>query len=338
MYQANPHRYVDMPYNRVGDSGLKLSALGLGLWNNFGSVDDIATQTAIIHQAFDLGITYYDLANNYGPVPGSAEENFGRIMAGDMHPYRDQLVIASKAGYLMWPGPYGDWGSRKSIIASADQSLRCTGLDYFDIFYSHRPDPHTAIEETAGALDQLVRAGKTLYVGISNYDGAQTRAITRVFRDLGTPFIIHQPRYNLFNRDVERDLFPVLTAEHKSAVGFSALSQGLLTDKYLHGIPADSRARKATIPFLHPEQVDQTLETVKRLNAVAANRHQSLAQMALAWDLRQPAIASVLIGASRPEQVVANVGALANLTFSAAELQEIDQILADQGPIAWGAH
>lgn len=338
MYQADPARYVTMPYNRVGDSGLKLSALGLGLWNNFGSVDAFATQAAIIHQAFDLGITYYDLANNYGPVPGSAETNFGRIMAGDMHAYRDQMVIASKAGYVMWPGPYGNWGSRKSIIASADQSLRRTGLDYFDIFYSHRPDPQTAIEETAGALNQLVRAGKTLYVGISNYDGAQTRAMTRIFRELGTPFIIHQPRYNMFNRDVETDLFPVLEAEHKSAVGFSALSQGLLTDKYLHGIPADSRAVKGTIPFLHPQQVDQTLATVKRLNAVAANRNQSLAQMALAWNLRQPAIASVLIGASRPEQVVANVAALDHLDFTAAELTEIDQILADQGPIAWDAH
>lgn len=338
MYQANEQRYATMPYRRVGDSGLKLSALGLGLWNNFGSVDALATQKAIIHQAFDLGITYYDLANNYGPVPGSAEENFGRILADDLRPYRDELVIASKAGYSMWPGPYGDWGSRKSIIASADQSLRRTGLEYFDIFYSHRPDPHTNIEETAGALDQLVREGKALYVGISNYNGAQTQAITQVFQDLGTPFIIHQPRYNLFNRDVEQDLFPVLRAVHKSAVGFSALSQGLLTDKYLHGIPADSRARKATIPFLHPEQVDQTLTTVKRLNAVAANRHQSLAQMALAWNLREPAIACVLIGASRPEQAVANVAALKNLTFTPAELHEIDQILADQGPIAWGAH
>lgn len=338
MYSANEHRYDTMPYNRIGDSGLKLSAIGLGMWNNFGSVDAIGNQEAIIHQAFDLGITYYDLANNYGPVPGSAESNFGRIMAGDMHAYRDQMVIASKAGYLMWPGPYGDWGSRKSIIASADQSLKRTGLDYFDIFYSHRPDPQTSIEETAGALDQLVRAGKALYVGISNYSGAQTQAISAVFKDLGTPFIIHQPRYNLFNRDVETDLFPVLEAEHKSAVGFSALSQGLLTDKYLHGIPADSRARKATIPFLHPEQVDQTLATVKRLNAVAANRNQSLAQMALAWNLRQPALACVLIGASRPEQVVANVAALDNLTFSPVELAEIDQILAEQGPIAWGAH
>ncbi len=249
MYQASQKRYDHMIYNRVGNSGLKLSAIGLGLWNNFGSVDPIANQKAIIHQAFDLGITYYDLANNYGPEPGSAETNFGRIMATDMRPYRDEMVIASKAGYVMWPGPYGNWGSRKSIIASADQSLQRTGLDYFDIFYSHRPDPETPMEETAAALDQLVRQGKTLYVGISNYNGKQTAAMTKIFESLGTPYIIHQPRYNMFNRQVEQDLFPVLQATHKAAVGFSSLSQGLLTDKYLHGITTDSRANKQTIPF-----------------------------------------------------------------------------------------
>ncbi|MGP4116195.1 aldo/keto reductase [Levilactobacillus zymae] len=338
MYQADEYRYQQMVYNRVGDSGLKLSAIGLGLWNNFGSVDPFDTQVAMIHQAFDLGITYFDLANNYGPKPGSAEENFGRIMAGDMHAYRDQMVIASKAGYVMWPGPYGNWGSRKSIIASANQSLKRTGLDCFDIFYSHRPDPNTAIEETALALDQLVRQGKALYVGISNYSGAQTAAITQIFNDLHTPFIIHQPRYNMFNRDVETDLFPVLKREHKAAVGFSSLSQGLLTDKYLNGIPADSRAKKGTIPFLNPTQVDQTLSTVKQLNELAQNRGQSLAQMALAWNLRVPEIASVLIGASRPEQIVANVQALQHLDFTADELTAIDQILAQQGTISWGAH
>ena len=338
MYRAKTERYDKMTYNRIGNSGLKLSALGLGLWNNFGSVDPIDNQKKIIHQAFDLGITYYDLANNYGPEPGSAEENFGRIMKEDMHAYRDEMVIASKAGYYMWPGPYGDWGSKKSIIASANQSLQRTGLDYFDIFYSHRPDPETPIEETAQALDQLVREGKTLYVGISNYSGEQTKKITEVFRDLKTPFIIHQPRYNMFNREVEDDLFPVLKAEQKAAVGFSALSQGLLTDKYLHGIPADSRAKKATIPFLQPEQVEQTLVTVKKLNEVAKNRGQSLAQMALAWNLREPELACVLIGASRPEQVVDNVKALDKLDFSADELAEIDQILKEQGNISWGAH
>ncbi|MCG0556131.1 aldo/keto reductase [Lactiplantibacillus plantarum] len=337
MYQASQKRYDHMIYNRVGNSGLKLSAIGLGLWNNFGSVDPIANQKAIIHQAFDLGITYYDLANNYGPEPGSAETNFGRIMATDMRPYRDEMVIASKAGYVMWPGPYGNWGSRKSIIASADQSLQRTGLDYFDIFYSHRPDPETPMEETATALDQLVRQGKTLYVGISNYNGKQTAAMTKIFESLGTPYIIHQPRYNMLNRQVEQDLFPVLQATHKAAVGFSSLSQGLLTDKYLHGITTDSRANKQTIPFLSPVQVEQTLATVKRLNEVAQQREQSLAQMALAWNLRQPALASVLIGASRPEQVVNNVAALEKLKFSESELATIEQILTEQPAIDWNA-
>ncbi|WHQ64741.1 aldo/keto reductase [Lactiplantibacillus plantarum] len=337
MYQASQKRYDHMIYNRVGNSGLKLSAIGLGLWNNFGSVDPIANQKAIIHQAFDLGITYYDLANNYGPEPGSAETNFGRIMATDMRPYRDEMVIASKAGYVMWPGPYGNWGSRKSIIASADQSLQRTGLDYFDIFYSHRPDPETPMEETAAALDQLVRQGKTLYVGISNYNGKQTAAMTKIFESLGTPYIIHQPRYNMFNRQVEQDLFPVLQATHKAAVGFSSLSQGVLTDKYLHGITTDSRANKQTIPFLNPVQVEQTLATVKRLNEVAQQREQSLAQMALAWNLRQPALASVLIGASRPEQVVNNVAALEKLKFSESELATIEQILTEQPAIDWNA-
>nr|WP_040535067.1 aldo/keto reductase [Schleiferilactobacillus shenzhenensis] len=330
MYLANDKRYDKMVYNRVGASGLKVSAIALGLWNNFGSVDPLETQKAIIHQAFDLGITYFDLANNYGPIPGSAEENFGRIMAGDMKPYRDEMVIASKAGYVMWPGPYGNWGSRKSIIASADQSLRRTGLDYFDIFYSHRADPETPAEETALALDQLVRSGKALYVGISNYNGAQTKAIAAIFTDLKTPFIIHQPRYNMFDRGIETDLFPVLRAEHKAAVSYSSLAQGLLTDRYLHGIPQDSRAAKSTIPFLHEDQVEKTLSTVKRLNDVAADRGQSLAEMALAWNLREPEIASVLIGASRPQQVVDNVKALDHLDFSDAELKQIDAILAGQ--------
>lgn len=337
MYRAAENRYQNMVYRRVGNSGLKLSAIGLGLWNNFGSVDAYDRQKAIVHQAFDLGITYFDLANNYGPEPGSAEINFGRILASDLRAYRDELVIASKAGYVMWPGPYGNWGSRKSIIASADQSLRRTGLDYFDIFYSHRADPNTDPVETAMALDQLVRAGKALYVGLSNYSGAQIKVMAAVFRDQHTPFIIDQPRYNLLNRQIETDVLPELAAEQKGAVSFSSLCQGLLTDKYLQGIPSDSRANKATIPFLHPAQVTQTLTTIKRLNEVAANRHQSLAQMALAWNLRQSTIASVLIGASRPEQVVNNVAALANLSFSSTELSQIDAILAAQAPIDWNA-
>lgn len=327
MYQANPNRYQQMRYNRVGNSGLKLSAIGLGFWHNFGSVDPYENQKAIVHQAFDLGITYYDLANNYGPVPGSAKENFGRIMATDMKPYRDEMIITSKAGYEMWDGPYGNWGSRKSIIASANQSLKRLGLDYVDIFYSHRPDPETPIEETAEALDQLVREGKALYIGISNYDGKQTAAITKVFKDLHTPFIIHQPRYNMFDRHIEGDLLPVLKEEGKAAVCFSPLAQGLLTDRYLNGIPADSRAAKSTSPFLHEDQVGATIDKVRQLTAIAQQRGQSLAEMAIAWNLREPEIACVLVGASRPSQLVDNVKALNNLSFSGDELAAIDQIL-----------
>lgn len=327
MYQANPNRYQQMRYNRVGNSGLKLSAIGLGFWHNFGSVDPYENQKAIVHQAFDLGITYYDLANNYGPVPGSAEENFGRIMATDMKPYRDEMIITSKAGYEMWDGPYGNWGSRKSIIASANQSLKRLGLDYVDIFYSHLPDPETPIEETAEALDQLVREGKALYIGISNYDGKQTAAITKVFKDLHTPFIIHQPRYNMFDRHIEGDLLPVLKEEGKAAVCFSPLAQGLLTDRYLNGIPADSRAAKSTSPFLHEDQVGATIDKVRQLTAIAQQRGQSLAEMAIAWNLREPEIACVLVGASRPSQLVDNVKALNNLSFSGDELAAIDQIL-----------
>lgn len=337
MYKASEQRYDNMIYNRVGNSGLKLSAIGLGLWNNFGSVDPLENQKEILFKAFDLGITYFDLANNYGPIPGSAKENFGRIMKSDLHHYRDEMVIASKAGFVMWPGPYGNWGSRKSIIASADQSLKRTGLDYFDIFYSHRADPKTPVEETALALDQLVRSGKALYVGISNYNGEQTAAITKIFKELRTPFIINQPRYNMFNRDVETDLFPVLEREGKAATSYSSLSQGLLTDKYLQGIDENSRAKKQTIPFLSPVQVEETLETVKKLNEVAKKRGQSLAQMALAWNLRKPVVASVLIGASRVQQVINNVNALKNLDFTDDELMQIDQILAAQSPIDWDA-
>lgn len=338
MYQANKQRYDKMIYNHVGNSGLKLSALGLGLWHNFGSVDPIENQKAIIHQAFDLGITYFDLANNYGPVPGSAEKNFGNILAHDMHAYRDELVISSKAGYEMWDGPYGNWGSKKSIIASANQSLNRLQLDYVDIFYSHRPDPETPVEETALALNQLVRDGKALYIGISNYSGIQTQAIIDVFNDLKTPFIVHQPRYNMFNRQIEQDLLPVLRKTGKGAAIFSPLSQGLLTDKYLNGIPKTSRAAKSNSPFLHTNQVDATIKTVQRLNEVAKSRHQTLAEMSLAWDLRHPEVASVIIGASRPEQLVDNVKALNNLTFSQAELNQIDSILSQQPNIDWQAH
>ncbi|AZZ60937.1 L-glyceraldehyde 3-phosphate reductase [Oenococcus sp. UCMA 16435] len=335
MYQASKNRYDKMLYRRVGDSGLELSALGLGLWHNFGSVDSFENQKSIIHEAFDLGITYFDLANNYGPVPGSAEKNFGRIISEDMKSYRDEMVIASKAGYEMWSGPYGNWGSRKSIIASADQSLKRLGIDYVDIFYSHRPDPKTPFEETALALDQLVREGKALYIGVSNYNGVQTEKISKIFEDLKTPFIIEQPRYNMFNRQVEKDLFPILKEKHKAAVSFSSLSQGLLTNKYLNGIPKNSRAEKTSSPFLQEKQVKATIETVRKLNEIAADRQQSLAEMALAWNLRIPEIACVLIGASRPEQLLDNIKALDNLVFSDHELLEIDSILAEQTEIDW---
>ncbi|WP_282802029.1 aldo/keto reductase [Secundilactobacillus kimchicus] len=328
-------RYDQMIYRHVGKSGLRLPAFSLGLWHNFGSVDPMASQRALIKRAFDLGITYFDLANNYGPIPGSAEENFGRILRNDLAGHRDELVIASKAGYDMWPGPYGSFGSRKSIIASANQSLQRMGLDYVDIFYSHRFDPQTDLAETAGALDDLVRQGKALYIGISNYDGAQTAAMMAEFEKLRTPFIIHQVRYNMFNRQPETDLFPVLKSAGKAAIGFSPLSQGLLTDKYLNGIPANSRASRSSSPFLQPKQVASTIKTVQALNELAHSRHQTLAEMALAWNLREPELVSVLIGASRPGQLDDNVKALAHLDFTTDELAEIDRILDRQTQIDW---
>lgn len=329
MYSANTDRYQKMIYNRLGASGLKISAVSLGLWHNFGSVDSLENQKKIIHQAFDLGITYYDLANNYGPVPGSAEENFGHVLSRDMKAYRDEMIISSKAGYHMWEGPYGDWGSRKSIIASANQSLQRMGLEYFDIFYSHRPDPKTPIEETALALDQLVREGKALYIGVSNYDGKQTSAISKIFHELKTPFVVNQSRYNMFNRKIEGDLLPVLKDNNKAAVVFSPLAQGLLTNRYLNGIPDDSRAAKSSSPFLKKEQVEKTLNTVKELECVAEKREQTLAEMAIAWNLRQKEVSSVIVGASRSEQLQNSVNALKNLTFSVEELKIIDTILDD---------
>ncbi|MFT8571971.1 MAG: aldo/keto reductase [Leuconostoc pseudomesenteroides] len=329
MYSANTDRYQEMIYNRLGASGLKISAVSLGLWHNFGSVDSLENQKKIIHQAFDLGITYYDLSNNYGPVPGSAEENFGHVLSRDMKAYRDEMIISSKAGYHMWEGPYGDWGSRKSIIASANQSLQRMGLEYFDIFYSHRPDPKTPIEETALALDQLVREGKALYIGVSNYDGKQTSAISKIFHELKTPFVVNQSRYNMFNRKIEGDLLPVLKDNNKAAVVFSPLAQGLLTNRYLNGIPDDSRAAKSSSPFLKKEQVEKTLNTVKELECVAEKREQTLAEMAIAWNLRQKEVSSVIVGASRSEQLQNSVNALKNLTFSVEELKIIDKILDD---------
>lgn len=269
------------------------------------------------------------MANNYGPVPGSAEENFGHVLSRDMKAYRDEMIISSKVGYHMWEGPYGDWGSRKSIIASANQSLQRMGLEYFDIFYSHRPDPKTPIEETALALDQLVREGKALYIGVSNYDGKQTSAISKIFHELKTPFVVNQSRYNMFNKKIEGDLLPVLKDNNKAAVVFSPLAQGLLTNRYLNGIPDDSRAAKSSSPFLKKEQVEKTLNTVKELECVAEKREQTLAEMAIAWNLRQKEVSSVIVGASRSEQLQNSVNALKNLTFSVEELKIIDKILDD---------
>lgn len=335
MYEPAKNRYEKMVYRQVGNSGLYLSAFGLGFWHSFGDKDPFNNQKALVQQAFDLGITYFDLANNYGPDPGSAEANFGRIMTQEMAAHRDEMVIATKAGYEMWPGPYGNWGSRKSIIASADQSLARLQLDYVDIFYSHRPDQNTPAAETALALDQLVSSGKALYIGLSNYDSRQTQDMQAIFADLKTPYIVAQPRYNLFNRQPEQRLFPLLKQQNTGAVCFSPLAQGLLTDRYLHGIPNDSRAALDYIPFLEPKQVQATLQTVKALNELAKGRQQTLAQMALAWDLRQDPVASVIIGASQVKQLAANVQALNHLDFTASELDQIEAILAQQAPIDW---
>jgi len=316
-----------MTYRRSGRSGLRLPAISLGLWHNFGGVDRLEDARAIVYRAFDLGITHFDLANNYGPPPGSAEETFGRFLADDLRAYRDELVISTKAGYLMWPGPYGEWGSRKYLVASLDQSLTRIGLDYVDIFYHHRPDPDTPLEETMGALDHVVRSGKALYAGISNYSAEDARAAATILRRLGTPCIIHQPKYSMLNRWIEDGLLQVLGDEGIGCIPFSPLAQGLLTDRYLQGIPPDSRAGKPH-GFLKADQVtEDTIATVRRLGAHAASRGQTLAQMALAWVLRHPQVTSALIGASRPAQVEDAVGALSMLSFSEEEITRIDQML-----------
>lgn len=328
MYEAASNRYESMRYNRVGRSGLKLPAISLGLWHNFGGVDTIENARAMIHRAFDVGITHFDLANNYGPPPGSAEENFGRIFAQDLRSYRDELIISSKAGYYMWPGPYGEWGSRKNLIASCDQSLKRMGLEYVDIFYSHRPDPETPLEETMGALDAIVRSGKALYAGISSYNPEQTRRAAEILKDLGTPCLIHQPSYNMFNRWVEDGLLDVLEEKGIGCIVFSPLAQGLLTNRYLKDIPTDSRAGKPNT-FLKAEQVtEERINRVRKLNEIAQARGQSMAEMAIAWVLRRPVVTSALIGASRVQQIDDIVGALKNLTFSDEELAKIEQILA----------
>jgi L-glyceraldehyde 3-phosphate reductase len=316
-----------MTYNRSGRSGLKLPAISLGLWHNFVGVDRLEDARAMLRRAFDLGVTHLDLANNYGPPPGSAEESFGKILRDDLAPFRDELIISTKAGYGMWPGPYGDWGSRKYLVASLDQSLRRMGLDYVDIFYHHRPDPETPLEETMGALDQIVRSGKALYAAISNYSGERTRAAAGIMRELGTPLLIHQPRYNMFDRGIEADLFPALRDEGIGSIVFSPLAQGMLSDKYLGGIPEGSRASKAH-GFLKPAQLtDERLGKVRQLNELAQGRGQSLAQLALAWALRDPVVTSALIGASRPEQIDDAVGALRAGPLSQDEQTAIEGIL-----------
>ena len=326
-YQPAATRYQDMIYRRCGHSGLKLPALSLGLWHNFGGVDTLENGRAILRRAFDRGITHFDLANNYGPPPGSAEENFGRILRDDFRPFRDELIISSKAGFDMWPGPYGEWGSKKYLVASLDQSLRRMGLDYVDIFYHHRPDPDTPLAETMGALDLIVRQGKALYVGISNYAPAEAAEAIRLLRELGTPCLIHQPKYSMFERAPEDGLLGLLGTEGVGCIPYSPLAQGLLTDKYLHGVPADSRVAKGvgflTANNLTPERLDQ----VRRLDEVAQSRQQSLAQLALAWLLKDERVTSVLIGASKPEQLDDSLRCLENLAFSAEELAAIAGIL-----------
>jgi L-glyceraldehyde 3-phosphate reductase len=327
LYIANEHRYDTMQYRRSGRSGIRLPLISLGLWHNFGGVDTFESSRAMVLRAFDLGITHFDLANNYGPPYGSAESNFGEILRLDLKPYRDELIISSKAGWDMWPGPYGNWGSRKYLMASLDQSLKRMGLEYVDIFYSHRPDPETPIEETMGALDQAVRSGRALYAGISSYNAEQTAAAAKILRELGTPCLIHQPRYSMFSRWVEDGLLDVLGDEGIGGIAFCPLAQGLLTDRYLQGIPGDSRANKPH-GFLKKNDIsEQRLNQVRALGDVAKERGQSLAQMALAWVLRDERMTSALIGASRVEQIEQNVAALGNLTFSVDELARIDAIL-----------
>lgn len=326
-YLANPERYQSMEYRRCGNSGLQLPAISLGLWHNFGDTTLFDNSRNMLLRAFDLGITHFDLANNYGPPPGSAETNFGRVLQHDLLPYRDEMVISSKAGYTMWEGPYGDWGSKKYLVASLNQSLKRMGLDYVDVFYHHRPDPNTPLEETMGALDLIVRQGKALYVGLSNYPADTARQAIAILRDLGTPCLIHQPKYSMFERWVEGGLLDVLQEEGVGSIAFSPLAGGLLTDRYLHGIPADSRA--AHSQFLKPEAItEQKLGKIKQLNEMALARGQKLSQMALAWVLRGDRVTSVLIGASRISQIEDAVGMLENRHFSAEELSAIEKILA----------
>jgi L-glyceraldehyde 3-phosphate reductase len=323
-----------MPYRRCGRSGIQLPAISLGLWNNFGDDKPLETQRAILRRAFDRGITHFDLANNYGPPPGSAEINFGRILREDLAPWRDELIVSTKAGYDMWPGPYGEWGSRKYLLASLDQSLKRMGLDYVDIFYSHRLDPDTPLEETLGALDTAVRQGKALYAGISSYSGERTREAVQILRRMGTPLLIHQPSYSLLNRWIEEDLLGVVGEEGVGLIAFSPLAQGMLTNRYLGGIPEDSRAAKGV--FLTQDMItEERLEHVRALNEVAQSRGQTLAQMAVAWVLRDPRVTSALVGASSVAQLDDTLGALERLDFSDDELATIDQHAVDAGINIW---
>jgi L-glyceraldehyde 3-phosphate reductase len=327
-YSADENRYSHMTYQKCGKWGLKLPAISLGLWHNFGGVDVFENGRSMCRHAFDIGITHFDLANNYGPPPGSAEENFGRIMQLDLAPYRDELIISTKAGYLMWPGPYGEWGSRKYLLSSLDQSLKRMKLEYVDIFYSHRPDPETPLEETMMGLDQAVRQGKALYAGISNYPAEMTGRASSILRELGTPCLIHQPKYSMFERWVEGGLLNVLENEGLGCIPFSPLAQGLLSDKYLDGIPEGSRASKSW-GFLKPEQVHPAIEKVKKLNKIALSREQTLAQLAIVWLLKDKRVTSVLIGASSVKQLDDNVASLNNRVFTKEELASIEQILAE---------
>ncbi|MWC27766.1 L-glyceraldehyde 3-phosphate reductase [Paenibacillus sp. MMS18-CY102] len=327
-YTANEKRYDSMTYNRSGRSGLLLPALSLGLWHNFGGVDKYENGRAMVRHAFDLGITHFDLANNYGPPPGSAEENFGRIMSQDMAAYRDEMIISTKAGYYMWQGPYGEWGSRKYLVSSLDQSLKRMGLDYVDIFYHHRPDPNTPLEETMGALDAIIRSGKALYVGISNYSAEQTAEASAILKRLGTPCLIHQPSYSMLNRWIEDGLQDVLDQEGIGSIVFSPLAGGVLTDRYLGGVPADSRAGGASVFLQSNDLTEAKMAKVRKLNEFAQERGQTLAQMALAWVLRGGRVTSALIGASRVSQIDDNVAALNNLAFTEEELRRIEDVLA----------
>ncbi len=328
MYSPNEHRYDVMKYNRCGKSGLKLPAISLGFWHNFGGVDLLENSRAVARHALDLGITHFDLANNYGPPPGSAEETMGYILKNDLHGYRDELIISSKAGYGMWPGPYGDWGSRKFLVASLDQSLKRMGLDYVDIFYHHRPDPETPLEETMGALQDIVRSGKALYAGISNYPPDLTRKAEEIMRSAGMHILIHQPKYSMFERWIEDGLLKELRDDGIGCIVFSPLAQGLLTDKYLEGIPADSRAGRPT-GFLRPEHVtEEKVAKVRKLNEMAKARGQKLAQMALAWAMRHREVTSAVIGASRVSQIDDAVNAISSQPFATDELRKIDSILA----------